>query len=245
MKTETLDDIKRHALEAYPDESCGLVVNDMYYPCRNMATLPKQHFVLNPEDYATCEDKGAIELVVHSHPDTNSLPSDADKLGCENSGHPWMIVSVLKDCDEEVPRIGTINQFDPSGYKAPLVGRMFEHGVLDCYTLIQDWYKQELGIDLPHFDRVDKWWDDGASDLYTQNFAKCGFERIEAGCNLQVGDIILIQIRSKNNTPNHGAVYLGDGKMLHHPYGRLSCVDVYGGMWMQYTRFVVRRGEST
>lgn len=47
-------------------------------------------------------------------------------------------------------------------------------------------------------------------------------------------------MRSKNGVPNHAAVYLGDGLMLHHMYGRLSSRDVYGGYWREVTRLVVR-----
>lgn len=49
-----------------------------------------------------------------------------------------------------------------------------------------------------------------------------------------------MQVRSKNGVPNHAAVYLGDGLMLHHMYGRLSSRDVYGGYWREVTRLVVR-----
>lgn len=152
---------------------------------------------------------------------------------------PWVIVSVLKG--DEGPYVGDVSQIHPEGYEAPLVGRMFHHGVLDCYTLVRDWYKRELAVELPDFDRSDEWWNDGTSSLYLDNFEKAGCVRTD-GSELQRGDILLIQIRSKNNTPNHAAVYIGDGKILHHPYGRLSRIDVYGGMWLQYTRLVVRRG---
>jgi len=35
--------------------------------------------------------------LVHSHPDAPARASEADKVECEASGVPWLIVSVRKD----------------------------------------------------------------------------------------------------------------------------------------------------
>jgi cell wall-associated NlpC family hydrolase len=129
---------------------------------------------------------------------------------------------------------------EPCGYQAPLVGRPFYHGVLDCYSLIRDWYQQTCGIELKQFHRMDDWWNDGISDLYTQGFPQAGFVSIGADAELQEGDVILMQIRSKNGVPNHAAIYLGDELILHHLHGRLSSRDVYGGYWREVTRDVIR-----
>jgi cell wall-associated NlpC family hydrolase len=37
-----------------------------------------------------------------------------------------------------------------------LLGRKFEHGIMDCYTLFRDAYL--CGIDLPDFERTNGWW---------------------------------------------------------------------------------------
>jgi cell wall-associated NlpC family hydrolase len=112
--------------------------------------------------------------------------------------------------------------------------------VLDCYQLIVDWYAQERGVTLPQFARADEWWNDGKSDLYTEGFPLAGFTKLPEGAALQAGDVILMQIRARNGVPNHAAIYLGDGLILHHLHGRLSSRDVYGGMWAENTRAVVR-----
>ena len=44
--------------------------------------------------------------------------------------------------------------------------------------------------------------------------------------------------------PNHAAVYLGDGLILHHLQGRLSSRDVYGGYWQKITTHILRYGHS-
>ena len=118
------------------------------------------------------------------------------------------------------------------GWRAPLLGRMFFHRVLDCYTLVRDYYQRERGIELLDFEREDDWWHKG-QDLYMQGFERAGFAPLARGEALQPGDVILMQVRSP--VANHAGVYLGHTglqeqpglhpvphAMLHHLYGRLS-----------------------
>lgn len=230
--------IREHAKSEYPREACGLIAvvrgKQRYLPCRNIAESYAENFVLHPDDYAKAEDLGEIMALVHSHPDTPNRPSEADKVMCGRGKIPWFIVSVNKDGETS-----DIARYDPEGYEAPLVGREFAHGVLDCYTLIQDYYQRELGIALPDFERVDHWWNKG-DDLYMEHFRDAGFELIKGA--IRKHDVILMQIRSPK--VNHGAVFIGDPDLiLHHMYGRLSTRDVYGGWFQEVTRIIVRHKE--
>lgn len=241
MKKTTERAIRAHAEAEYPRECCGLIVvvhgREKYLPCRN-AAVGTDHFVLPAEDFADAEEQGAVLAVVHSHPDMAAAPSQADLVGCEESGVPWHIVRV--DGIDDAARALDLTTFEPSGYQAPLVGRAFSHGVLDCYALIRDWYRQVRGIQLPDFKRPDDWWNDGKSDLYTTGFTSAGFRLLGEDESLQEGDVILMQIRSNNGVPNHGGVYIGDGLVLHHQYDRLSTRDVYGGYFQEVTRARLR-----
>ncbi|MFN4160648.1 MAG: C40 family peptidase [Stenotrophomonas sp.] len=243
MEQSTLQAIQAHAVADYPRECCGLIVQtghgEAYVACRNVATTPSEHFRLPAEDYANAEDMGEVLAVVHSHPNASATASDADRVMCEASGLQWHIVSVGQVTGAD-PECGDLQSIQPNGYLAPLVGRQFAHGILDCYTLVRDFYARELGIKLSQYDRDDDWWEKG-QDLYSLDRLRAeGFDLIDG--EPRRGDMVLMQIRSP--VPNHAGIYLGDGQMLHHMHGRLSEVVNYGGMWAERTRYIVRHKEA-
>ena len=101
---------------------------------------------------AAAEDAGEIVMVCHSHPFASPQPSAADRAMCELTRLPWLIVN---------HPLGDVCAFVPIGYRTPLLGRPFVHGVHDCYSLIRDHYAWELGIELPDFPRAERWWEQG------------------------------------------------------------------------------------
>lgn len=223
------EEIKAHAALESPKECCGLVIvkrgKQAYIPCRNIATSGKD-FVISPEDYYKAEDGGEVILIVHSHPYSSPKPSPVDLVECEKHGLPWLIVN---------HPVGTMYQFDPTGFVTPLIGREFHHGVLDCYTFIRDYYNQVLDIKLLEFDRADNWWLAG-DNLYIDNFNSTGFEAVTG--KIQEHDVLLMQVASQ--VPNHGAIYVGGGKIEHHQTQRLSSRDVYGGWYQKITTHILR-----
>jgi proteasome lid subunit RPN8/RPN11 len=246
MNETLLKHIRQHAGEQYPKECCGVVIQvgeqQQYVPCRNDAMTPSEHFVINPHDKAAAEDKGEVLTIVHSHPDVLPQPSMADRVSCELHELPWCIVSWPS---------GEHVEFAPSGYQAPLIGREFAHGVLDCYALCRDFYWREWGLELPNFPRRDGWWKTGES-LYERYYQQAGFFPVS---DLRRGDILVMQIDAL--APNHAGVYLGDGQLetepqhhpapgtfLHHRYNKLSSRDVYGGMWADCTHLILRHSQA-
>lgn len=223
-----------HGEAEFPRESCGLVIiqkgRQVYFPCQNLA-LDDDQFIINPEDYAAADQRGEIVAVIHSHPNLPPLPSQADRVACEASGLVWHIFSLPS---------GEWASLQPEGYTAPLVGREWAFGTLDCYTIIRDWYLLNRGVELPDFHRQDGFWKRG-ENLYMDNFAIAGFREIPVN-DIECGDVILMTNGSA--MPTHGAVYLGDGMILHHVQNRLSSREIYGGVWLENTVGALRYGSS-
>lgn len=237
------------AEKEYPNEACGLFAGGTFYPCENSAEDPANDFRISAQEWARVEDIADVTEIVHSHPDQRCNPSESDRASCEALGLPWVILEI-----REGKFSGESFRLKPSGYEAKLVGREFKHGFHDCLSVILDYYKREMGIELGDYKRDDNWWNNG-QDLYRELLPKAGFVRVD-GEPLQQGDIILMQIRAP--VPNHAAVYLADGIIasepehypspgciLHHMYGRDSRRDPYGGYWLENTVGVWRYERTT
>jgi proteasome lid subunit RPN8/RPN11 len=223
-----------HAGQEAPRECCGVVVERLgvpwYWPCRNRSPLPNQ-FEIHPADWAEAEEAGEIVAVAHSHVRASAAASQADRLGCEASGLPWLIYGWPD---------GGRSTIHPCGFTLPLVGREFVWGICDCFTLVRDYYRSELGllIDCPESYEYGFWRQ--GKPLYAR-FEAFGFVKVPAGEPPRVHDVFLMRLRSA--VENHAAVYLGDGTLLHHLEKRLSERVQYGGFWQDVTVYTVRHAS--
>jgi cell wall-associated NlpC family hydrolase len=217
-----------------PHEACGLAVaidgKWAFRPARNLATEPDR-FIIDPGDYADAEDVGRVAAVFHSHADGPARFSAADIRQASATRLPWFLLSVAANrwaC--HVP---------PSAAER-LAGRGFLHGSVDCYSLVRDTMGLLFGVALPDFPRSDEWWHRGG-DLYREHFAEAGWAALPADAELQPGDGLLMRVRAP--VPNHAAIYLGDGMMIHHLADRLSTREPYLGYWQQVTVLRLRHRE--
>ena len=241
LKTAILE----HAKESYPLESCGVVVDNNYIPCRNISTVVDQ-FSIEPRDLVAAEAIGIIQAYVHSHPDGTTEASEPDLIGISNHKKTWLIASYPE---------GEVARYEPVEYEAPLLGREYYHGILDCYTLIKDYYHRELNITLNDYERIDRWWEskDHAS-LYLDNFKKEGF--VEVQDELKENDVILFTL-GRTFHINHAGVFLGNRTLtsedtskvignslfIHHPYNKNSIREIYGNHWNDRTTHILRHKE--
>ena len=237
------EDMLDHAAACYPNEACGYIINRQYVPCTNVHDNPDKQFKIGYKDVLRCEQLGTIEAVVHSHPDGSSKPSTFDLIQMQYHNVPWVIVAY--------PEVD-IKVHAPKAYKAPLINREYIHGVLDCYSIVRDYYSRELGIEIDNFERQDKWWESASnSDLYIDNFASQGFVQVHT---LARHDVILCRVQPTEYV-NHALIYLGhnggltseetekvigEHLVLHHPYMRRSRREIYGNVWQSRTAIILR-----
>ena len=233
IEQELIEEIAKHAKEQLPRECCGLIIvfkgRYKYIPCRNESNGTNE-FSINPEDFSRAEDMGEILYIVHSHPYTENKPSTIDLVNIEKTNLPWLIIN---------PYTKEYTVTEPSGYIAPLIGRQFFAGVLDCYTIIKDFYKQELNIELPEWEREDNWWLEG-KNYYLDRYIPSGFILIKDE-KIKPYDLVLMNMGS--SIVNHAGIILPDGTLLHHARGRLSSRDVYSGYYRNITTHVIRHKE--
>lgn len=225
--------IIEHTKREYPKEMCGVIVDSgVFLPITNVAKSferdTEDSFVMCPVEYSKVEDSHKVIAIVHSHPDWTAKPSVYDKVRCNQGDLPWVVVS-YPEVDVSITH---------PEKETPLIGREFVHGIQDCYTIVQDYYKRVLGIELSSYEREDEWWEKG-KNYYLDNYEKEGFYQVD---DLKIGDMILMQIES--NTTNHAAIMYDDNVILHHLYGRPSCLGIYGGYWRDRTTVVLRHKEA-
>ena len=238
----TLAALKAHAEAAFPQESCGLVIEGLdghtYLPCENIAPHPARAFRIDDALVLSHLKAGTLTAVIHSHPAPFAeAPSRADMQTQLDLAVPFGIVPVAEG-----------EAADPffwgEGVPVPaLIGRPYRHGVTDCYAVIRDWFRLERDLVLPDYARGFGWWaGDAHADLYVRHFAAAGFVEIDPG-NAQIGDGLLIAIRG---VVCHAGVICEPGVMLHHAAGdqaydatRLSKRDP-AARWAAHIRHVVR-----
>ena len=213
-----------HAKQEDPKESCGLLLNirgkEEYFPCRNLSMTAHQCFIIDPEDYIRADNTGDITAIVHSHPVTPAVASEADKISCEESNLPWHIVN---------PKTETWGYYEPCGYKPDLIGQPWVWGVSDCWSLVRRYYKEKLNIELRDWERPTTPEEFINNPMFERCAEATGFRELRNDEKLENGDLLFMSILA--NGLNHVAIFL-DGDVLHHLTDRLSCKEPYN-QWLQ------------
>ena len=222
-----------HAKEQDPKESCGLLLNirgkEKYFPCKNLSTAYLENFIIDPLDYARAEDsEGDIIGVIHSHPTTPPVASEADKISCEETKLPWYIVN---------PKTEKWGEYKPTGYKPDLIGLPWVWGVSDCWSLVRRYYKEKLNIELRDWERPITPEEFMANPMFEKCAKDTGFVELEKDEKLQNNDLLFMSIGEPGL--NHVAIFI-DGDVIHHLRDRLSCKEPYNPWLLKCTGMRLR-----
>ena len=214
--------METHARDAFPGEAFGAVFGSRdrpaYRPVDDVADNSRAGFRIEEAVLRRMEEiHGPLLAIVHTRSSTVARNRDVDRLLSIPSASEMRAQASLAVpfgvvvCD----RSRCIDRFwfgDQCPVLPPL-GRPFRHGVTDCYSLIRDFYRKTRDVLLPDYPRDWNWWIQGL-DLYRAGFEEAGFRPVDPA-DADQADAVLFRMRSK--VPNHAAVLLDGGWMLHHP----------------------------
>lgn len=214
------EEILKFAKQKPNQEVCGLIVNFNVVPCKNISSEPSKHFILDPNDYLSCSRSGTIQAIYHSHVNQNKTSSLIDQDSAAKHNLPIITCNL---------QFETFHVFIPN--PVSYVGRVFELGELDCFTLLRDFYQHELKIGLTEIQG--KYSYSRKSEAFS-DFAKLGFYKVESA--EKIGDVIL----TKNGDAFHILIYLGGNTVLHQPMDIPSLIQNYDTTLKQKTTIILR-----
>lgn len=221
IKIYNKEEMDKHILSCYPEEACGFVHNNIFYPEINVAADKTKDFKISYHKYDTFQQKGGQLAVLHSHISDKSYcwydrrtPSKKDMETQLLLNIPWAIVETEGENVSEPLWFGMKDRPDYEG-------REFIHSVQDCLVLTLDFMNQEFGLNLKNCPREVDWF--MHEPLIDQNIEPWGFARLQPGQKPRYGDVILMKIRT--DFINHLGIYIEEDKMLHHLINRLSYYD--------------------
>ncbi len=196
-------------------ESCGLLVysedseETLVLPCRNIANNQAHNFTIHPKDYLKASLKGKIVGCYHVHVNENETFSMKDRISAANLKLPFILYHLPTD------------QFYQLNENNAYFTKNYEPGIFDCYTLVKNYYKNELNKELPNIDDYEKYFANFEFNLQA-DYNRYGFKEVSPDCARR-HDILLFNFY-RTVTPPHFAVYLGNGYFLHHP--RNGCPQI-------------------
>ena len=227
--------IQEFIIENYPNESVGLILkDDTIVYLTNISETPEKSFKIDGQEIAEHLDN--IKSIWHSHcvnPSRPSLydartPSLKDMESQKQSNVEWLIYA----CDGynvtepvSLPRKSNNNYLD----------REFIWFINDCYTLVQDYYKHELNIELKDYILHDYKNVRKSHSVFDEHITEFGFIELYDLNDLRNGDLFIVD--NSGFEANHLVIY-HDGKLLHQ--GLLSCIEpfeTYSGKFKKRLRY--------
>ncbi len=236
---KNLDEFHKHILEVYPQEACGILVEDTFIPLVNIHPDPANNFLLSEEDSFSIETIHTSCIILHSHTMQSSsidfrTPSHEDMKGQQVTDKLWGIVHCDGQAVSDILYFGKPSELN-------LLDRLYAVNVFDCFSLARDFYWQHFKILFPTFPKPADW-EEWNPYYIVEQYSGLGFIEIDKNTVRQFGDILLFSINSRNI--NHIGIVQEDNSFIHHLYNRKSCIDSESRWYRQLTK-VLRMRNGT
>jgi hypothetical protein len=166
--------------------------------------------------------------------DETSDLSVTDEIRTEMNDNNLAYTIISKDKDHS-------KSYLPDRYfeKVNYENRIYIYGMLDCYTLIRDYFREKYNVWVPaNIDRQFGWWHNGRN-LYVDMYEPYGFH--ETFEKIKIDDVLIFKF--DKGMPSHSAIYIGNGMMMHHMLGRFSCIEPFDGIYKLSIAGVLRYGS--
>jgi proteasome lid subunit RPN8/RPN11 len=228
-------EIKAHALEQNPQECCGFVLDARgkldIFPCENSSTDNNKYFKISPREYIKAKETGEIKAVYHSHCNDLENFSEFDKLNSQNHNIEFILYIIKND---------NFLSYLPNCKYNSYVGRRLILGQQDCGSLVRDFYKQELDIEIKDYPRDESWLED-PKDTLDRHYEEEGFEKVD---DLKTFDCIFFKMK-KNGPSSHVGIYLGNDLILHQTGGvnGYSRIEEYSPRWEKFSNYTIRHKD--
>jgi hypothetical protein len=173
-----------------------------------------------------------IYYIYHSHTNENCDFSETDKVCSENLNLPIILYNIKKNI---------FKIHNPIKIQDDFIGRYYQYGKHDCFTLIQEFYKKEKSIELKYneeFYLKSLQQIDIKSEIY-KFIINNDFKVIDDKESLELHDILLIDIFGENEI-KHFALYMGQNKILHQPINTFSKIENYCNFYKRRTKLAFR-----
>ena len=226
LSNKLKEEIKQKSLEKIPEEFCGLLVDKnnktILYPCKNISHHPEKFCLLNPVDYIHAADIGKIVGYVHSH--ENQFTSVIDNFNAFSHSLFSVVYSWKFD---------KFYIIDPA--LKSYLNLEFKIGQSDCFTLVRNYYKDKLNIQINDYYRDENWYKKNPR-IVLENYVEEGFTICTLN-EVRENDIILFGI---NENVCHMGIYLDAGYILHQQNGKRSIIEELSDKWKDRIVLIVR-----
>lgn len=229
--------IRNHALSKPKEEVCGFIcfnkisLEKEIFCCNNSNGSRNNAFTINPLDYVRASRSGEILAVYHSHVNDNLNFSLSDKINSNSHEVPFILYNV---------RQNIFNEYFPNDYEFSYIGREFEYGKFDCFSLVKDYYKKELGINIidNYTNRNDNWYEKKSNSFLE------GWKNDNSDFNIvekpKKHDVLFLKYFKTAVFPHHMGIYLGEDMFLHHPRNKYSLIEKYSDTYKRKTFSILR-----